>query len=306
MINIGFSSLFNKIINRRETGVKSCIARQSEISRQNSPAFLIIGAQKSGTTALYEYLSKHPCLKPSSIKEIDFFSCNEIYNKGYDYYHSHFVQDVDENKLFFEASPSYLNNEDAPERIYKYNPMIKLVAVLRNPVDRAFSAWNMYVNNYRSNPDWFYNWMVRSDSGYADRKVLRRNANSMMNFLVYVNEEMDAYKSGVFIESPVLSHGLYSKQLNNYLRFFERNQIFLVENTALKNDTMVILRSIESFIGIDHIKWDDYDLGAVFKGDYNSPLCEEAVRVLEKYYEQANKDLFHEFGIDFKPLVDCK
>ncbi|NVN98673.1 MAG: sulfotransferase domain-containing protein [Geobacteraceae bacterium] len=282
----------------------NCIATQCDILLKNSPAFLVIGAQKGGTTALYEYLSKHPSLKPSSIKEIDFFSCNEIYNKGYNYYHSHFVQEVGEDKLFFEASPSYLNNESAPERIYEYNPQIKLVAVLRNPVERAYSAWNMYVKNYRSNPDWFYNWMVRCDSDYANRQVVRRSVEAMTNFLVYLNEEVVAIKSGMFIESPVLSHGFYCKQLNEYLKFFDRNQIYIVESNALKNDTIVVLRSIEKFIGINYNNWDSYDLGAVFEGGYNTSICADAVRFLEKYYEQANKDLSHEFGIDFIPLVD--
>lgn len=270
----------------------------------NSPAFLVIGAQKGGTTALYEYLSKHPQLKSSTIKETDFFSCNEIYHKGYDFYHALFVQEEGESKLFFEASPSYLHNESAPGRIFEYNPRIKLVAVLRHPVERAYSAWNMYVKNYSTNLDWFQNWMLRCDSDYASRQVVRRSTESLMDFLTYLHEEVAAINSGMFIEAPVLSHGFYCKQLQKYQKFFDRKQLSIIESSALKNDTIVTLRSIEDFIGIMHNNWDSCDLRPVFDGGYSTSMSTEAVRFLNGYYEQANKDLSREFGIDFEPIVD--
>lgn len=298
-----FINLFRRRFCKNESSLMSCFSRNA--LQLNSPAFLIIGAQKGGTTALYEYLSKHPQLKSSTIKETDFFSCNEIYHRGYDFYHALFAQEAGERKFFFEASPSYLHNESAPERIHAYNPRIKLVAVLRHPAERAYSAWNMYVKNYRTNVNWFQNWMLRSDANYASRQVVRRSAESLMDFLTYLNEEVAALNSGMFIEAPVLSHGFYCKQLQNYLKFFDRKQLSIIESSALKNNTIVTLRSIEDFIGIVHNNWDKCDLRPVFDGGYSTSMGTESVRFLDRYYEQANKDLSREFGIDFEPILDA-
>ncbi|MGZ8918140.1 MAG: sulfotransferase family protein [Methylobacter sp.] len=112
-------------------------------SPNSFPNFMIIGAQKAGTTALYEYLSRHPQIQPTKVKELHYFNCEARYKNGIEFYRSFFQLDT-ESKLLFDASPGYLNNANAPKRIYAHNPNVKIIILLRDPVERAYSAWNMY------------------------------------------------------------------------------------------------------------------------------------------------------------------
>src|SRR5687768_13237463 len=97
------------------------------------PDFLIIGAQRGGTTSLYRYLTEHPEIDPAVRKEIHFFSRH--HEQGLDWYRAHFPR-RDESSLVGEASPNYLVHPDVPARVAAALPRVKLIALLRNPVDR--------------------------------------------------------------------------------------------------------------------------------------------------------------------------
>src|SRR5208283_4238553 len=94
------------------------------------PSFIIIGAQKAGTTALFDYLSKNPQIICGTEKEIDFFNCAGRFRQGEEFYHSHFpiLESMDKDSITFEASGGYLANPLAAKRIFEYNPKIKLIA----------------------------------------------------------------------------------------------------------------------------------------------------------------------------------
>ena len=119
------------------------------------PSFLIIGAQKAGTSALFKYLSAHPHLLPSSPKEVNYFWQDHYYEKGVDNYAQHFPKRTEEMSergfLSFEGTPLYLQDSASPARIYDFNPEIKLIVLLRNPIDRAYAQFQMYQRR-RQNP----------------------------------------------------------------------------------------------------------------------------------------------------------
>ena len=112
----------------------------------------IVGAPKAGTTSLHYYLNEHPEILMSSMKEPDFFLEKEIADLGLYYgttrintpqkYHSLFSYKKDE-KIFGESSVSYLYYPEVPKRIKEYNTEAKIIIMLRNPVDRAFSHYLM-------------------------------------------------------------------------------------------------------------------------------------------------------------------
>ncbi|MFO7955055.1 sulfotransferase family protein [Thioalkalivibrio sp.] len=115
-------------------------------SKRGLPDFIIIGAQKSGTTSLYAYLSQHPQLFPSSTKEVHFFDGGldpsvDTFKKGMPWYRAHFPlrKNMGANQRTFEASPLYIFNPLAPERIANVVPNVKIIALLRNPTERAIS-----------------------------------------------------------------------------------------------------------------------------------------------------------------------
>ena len=112
-------------------------------SKEQAPNFIIIGAGKSGTTSLYHYLGYHPQILLPNNKEINFFSKN--FANGLDWYLSQFPSITDDSDFITgEASPSYFFSPYVPERISEIAPNVKLIIILRNPVDRSIS--NYYQN----------------------------------------------------------------------------------------------------------------------------------------------------------------
>src|ERR1700712_3741069 len=108
--------------------------------------FLIIGTQKGGTSALDYYLRLHPGIEMGKQKELHFFDDEEIFkSKKVDYtvLESHFQ--VHSDKICGEATPIYMYWQPCIKRIWEYNHKIKLIAILRNPVSRAYSQWNMEI-----------------------------------------------------------------------------------------------------------------------------------------------------------------
>jgi len=281
--------------------MKQVYSEITDTSNANAPGFLIIGAQKSGTTALHHYLEKHVELSAPQEKELDFFSCCERYGKGFDFYHAHFSS-CSPTKLLFEASPSYLEDPQAPKRIHDYNPSIKLIAILREPCERAYSAWNMYVKLFRKNPGWFADWMKRCDSRYSLRSVVKRTEKSLRSFMVYIQEELAANENGEFIEAPILSHGYYHLQLMRYFKLFDSQQILILTSESLKNETVSTLISVERFLCINHHEFQQEDLAPAFRGEYLSTIPNEAQAFLTTIYEPLNDSLYKNFGIKFSKL----
>jgi hypothetical protein len=117
------------------------------------PDFIIVGAQRSGTTSLYRYLTAHPSVVPASRKEVHFFDIN--YDRGLSWYQAHFplearrrYHETLRGRIFRtgEASPYYIFHPHALRRIAATLPRVKLVAILRNPIDRAYSQYHHEVS----------------------------------------------------------------------------------------------------------------------------------------------------------------
>src|SRR5215831_21157504 len=106
--------------------------------------FIVAGAQKSGTTALHYFLSRHPDICMGDQQEIHFFDNDAMFIADVDYeqLHKHYPP-LPPSMIAGDCTPSYLYHEPAMQRIWNYNPKIKLLILLRNPVERAFAHWNM-------------------------------------------------------------------------------------------------------------------------------------------------------------------
>ncbi|MBX9850835.1 MAG: sulfotransferase domain-containing protein [Cytophagaceae bacterium] len=106
---------------------------------------LIIGAGRSGTTSLYHYMKDHNDICFSSIKEVHFFSIKDLYKRGEEYYHYFFNNPG--KKILASADTYLLVDKKAPKKIFSYNPEMKIVVLLRDPVDRAYSSYQYSINN---------------------------------------------------------------------------------------------------------------------------------------------------------------
>lgn len=108
--------------------------------------FVIAGVQKGGTSALAHYLEMHPRIAGAWMKEVHYFDDDALFLRGASHssvYHAYFA-DRGQDVLYGEATPRYLVHPHAIQRMAAYNQRLKVIVILRNPVERAFSQWNMY------------------------------------------------------------------------------------------------------------------------------------------------------------------
>ncbi len=230
--------------------------------------FLIAGAQKSGTTVLYSYLKKHPNLCMGNGKELHFFDREHHFQSDtvdYSPYHQAFTPD--ENALLFgEATPIYLYWEPAAKRICDYNPEMKFIIILRNPIDRAYSQWNM---------------------------EFQRNKEDRPFFEAVLDRE-ERYKSALPLQHRVYSYidrGYYSRQLERLYSFFPGKNILVLRYDDLQKQPGQLFDRIFDFLGVDRIRFDtvDYVFSTPYKyqmtqfeRSYLIGLFKEEIYMLEK------------------------
>jgi hypothetical protein len=190
--------------------------------------FLVGGTQKGGTSALDYYLRRHPEIGMGRGKELHFFDNEHIFSKfkiNYSRYTKHF-DFTSQKKMYGESTPIYLYWSPSCRRIWEYNPNIKLIFILRNPITRAFSLWNM---EYDRQAD-------KEDFGYAIRNE---------NFRV---------KEALPLQHRVYSYtdrGFYSEQIRRFKRFFSDNQLMFIKYEDYKANQENTLINIFKFLGVD-------------------------------------------------------
>ena len=202
--------------------------------------FIVVGAQKSGTTALHYFLRKHPQIALPERQELHFFDDDEIFSRpvDYDLLHQQFRPVAGSTLLRFatarqaiagEVTPSYLYWKPAMERIWNYNRQIKLVILLRNPIDRAFAHWNM--------------------QRFKDREPL--------GFLDALKEEPRRIAQPLTIESrrfAYVDRGFYSGQLERVFKFFPREQVHLVKFEDFRDRKQETLDGVFEFLGVKPLR----------------------------------------------------
>lgn len=277
--------------------------------KENSPlrpTFLVIGAQKGGTTALFNYLARHSSVVPPRMKEIDFFSCPSRYSRGYAFYHSHFAVAGGRNSQVetFDVSPSYITSGKAAGRIFSYDPKMKLIVLLRDPIRRCYSAWQMHRIYHRENREWFFDWMHYCDSTSDRDSFARRDMSFGESFEDDILSELEVNARGERIEMPMLLHGFYYQQLHTFLGVFPSSQVFVESSEQFLNQTISVLQRIERFVGLPGHSWVDSDVKPIFVGRYDKsiPIPAHAMQLLKGVYGDHNEALFSMLGRKFRWL----
>src|SRR5436190_23941036 len=186
--------------------------------------FVLVGAQKSGTTALHYFLSRHPKITMGDQQEIHFFDNDALFvsEPDYEQLHKHYPL-LAASTIAGDCTPSYVYHEPAMERIWKYNPKIKLLVLLRNPVDRAFAHWNMQRFRGREPLDFF-------DAVREEKTRIAGAPPTEARRFAYVDR------------------GFYSRQLARFVKFFPREQLKVVKFEDFTGKQIETLSSIFSFL----------------------------------------------------------
>lgn len=260
-----------------------------------------MGCQKGGTTSLYHYLSKHPDIDVPVNKEINYFNSVGQASASLAEYQKLFPFRLGRQKTFtsIDVSPSYMLDADiVSERIHKLKPNTKIAVVLREPVERAVSAWFMYKKLTKKNPDWFIesSWVKNNTT----KKVIRRRAGFGKDFEKDIKEELAALENGHRIEYPIVEFGFYKAQLKFYIDVFGRDKILILSSHYLKTTTQHCLNQVTSFIGLPPHALQKADLIPHFVGDNKHDITSSYLRTLTDYYAEQNKGLEQIVGDDFE------
>jgi len=252
------------------------------VSRRTRPDFLVIGTKRGGTTSLFNYLMMHEGilgLFPQSRgrKSSDYFFKNII--KGEAWYRSHFhtqgYRDRLASRLGYEpvageASPYYMWDPRVAAAAYRVNPHLKAVALLRDPVQRAWSHYQERVAN-GVEPLSFMD-ALDAEGARTDGELERMAADPS-----YYSEPHDWY--------TYRARGVYLPQLHNWRSVFPRDQLLVLRSEDLYADVQGTFETICSFVGVPPVA---LPTTRTFGAGKRDPMPEQARRVLEDFYREHN------------------
>jgi len=253
------------------------------------PDFIIIGAQRCGTTTLYNHLKRHPCCVPADEKEIHFFDIN--FKKGTTWYRTHFPSFLHKCYIEYmykqsfitgEASPYYFFHPHAPRRIFETVPSVKLILLLRNPVDRAYSHYHHLVRGGTETLSSFEEAIEKEEQrlyGEVEKMLADENYSSF-------NHRYYSY----------LARGIYIDQLKVWMDYCTRGQILVLKSEDFYNDTPTVFKRVLEFLNLPSQELEEYKI----YNSANNPKMETATRKrLIDYFEPHNQRLYEYLGIDF-------
>lgn len=258
------------------------------------PDLLILGAEKAGTTSLYRYLIKHPKIIKAKFKETHYFS--ENHRLGFSWYLSFFPNRISKvSKLTLEATPTYLATKHVPGLIKKELGDIKMIAILRDPVARAYSAWKMY---HRFHLDSNAAGNVPSELNESLKKMV-----DTRSFFEAVDQELSCQNTYPY-NYQYVDKGKYAEHLENYYSYFKKESLLVLSLDDFQTHFVAMLRQVCDFLKIEPFPKErlrnlverKYNVGE--KAEVSS--CEKAtLGRLKKYFEPFNQKLYKLLGRNF-------
>ena len=253
-------------------------------SLRTLPDFIIIGAQRCGTTSLYNYLAQHPQVLPATIKETHFYDNN--FRRGLNWYRAFFPLARQTNGgrrlVTGESTPYYLFYPHAPARVYETLPDVKLIVMLRNPIDRAFSHY-AHEKKMGAETMSFEEALDREERGLAAETAR-----------IVADEN---YRSFFHQHYTYLSRGIYVDQLARWTEFFRREQILIVESQDFYQDPAAALRQVTDFLGLPPWELEQYPQYNATGHGTMEPRTRER---LAAYFRPHNRRLYDLMGVDWK------
>ncbi len=211
------------------------------------PDFLIIGAQKSGTSSLYYYLAQHPQIVAVPHKEIHFFSFH--YTQGWDWYRSQLGMTSPDRthdsprKLYGEATPYYLFHPLVPPRIYQHIPQVKLIVLLRHPVDRAIS-------HYHHEVKFGFERATLEEAIALEPDRLKGEVEKLQADPTYHSHNLQHYS--------YRSRGFYLEQLQRWMTYFPREQFLILNSETFYQQPGKTLARVLDFLHLPPLELANY------------------------------------------------
>lgn len=236
--------------------------------------FIVVGVQKAGTTALFDYLLDDPAYAVSRTKEVHFFDDESVDWNAPDYgpYHAQF--DWSGAAIRGEATPIYIYWPRSLERIARYNPAVRLVVMLRDPVERAWSHWKMETSRGVETAP--FSWCIRQ----GRQRLFARSPWGADREISYVER------------------GFYGEQIERLLGLFPREQVLILQADDLRREPNVVLGRVNAFLGAGappSTERREVHVGA----DVGAELAADDVAFLREIYADDMRRLTALTGIGF-------
>ncbi|MCU1429181.1 MAG: sulfotransferase family protein [Actinomycetia bacterium] len=254
--------------------------RRATAARRTLPDFMIIGAARAGTTSLYVYLAQHPDVRVPVRKEINFF--DQRFALGPDWYRAQFpLGGAGRRWKTGEATPYYLHHPRVPERVRETVPDVRLVVLLRDPVERAFSHYRLLVRRTKEN---------RSFAQIVDEELtmIERTGGLVAD---------DADNRRTKREYAIVDRGRYAEQLERWLAVFPRDQLLVLRSEVLFGDPVRTYARALEFVGL--APFGDADFRA--RNASTPATMDDGVRErLTAFYAPSNQRVRELVGIDLE------
>ena len=254
------------------------------------PDFVVIGGKKCGTSFLYHLLSQHPLVEPASAKELHFF--DRHFDEGVEWYRRCFPQPkIKDGRMTItgEGTP-YMHSRLVPERMVEVIPRARLIVLLRNPVDRAYSDYQQVVSKGR-------------ETRTFEEAVCLEGTMRTQEARSFGKEETTPEggdSAGLDDNSEYLSRGVYLDQLLRWLRFFNKEQMLVLKSEDFFEGPAETLRVAYGFLGLPEWEPEASEIKPkkLNKGDYEGEMDPTTRRRLEEYFGPHNRRLYDLLGKD--------
>ena len=249
------------------------------------PDFIMIGSMKCGTTSLYYDICEHPCVSPAAYDEIGFFDSN--FHLGLNWYRSMFptkrrIEDIRRKEgvaITGEDTPFYFWNPVAAKRIQKLLPNIKLITILRNPIDRAYSEYQDLVSSESNSP---------SFETFIENEINTRRKDSSL----ITEENFEIFNQ----KNSYLLKGIYVDQLKIWAGLFPKEQIFTLSTENLNSEPITALESVFQYLNLP-----DYKIKNIQRQKQKKyvPMNSQTRKILIEFFKPHNERLFKFIGKKF-------
>ncbi len=262
------------------------MTEESVWKRRMRPQFLIIGGQRCGTTSLFRYLEQHPSFVKPRTKEIHYFT--RFFEKGDSWYAKQFPRDgrsllgahrKDGGRMTAEASPAYLYSVRTPERCHALLPDTKLVAILRDPVERAYSHFRHSVREGYESLE--FEAALKQESSRIDGEKDRELTDT-----AYVSEALRKFS--------YMDRGLYSEQIGRWLQHYNREELLLLRSEDLFEQPSRTFARLLEFVGLRPWAPAVFEVHNATKNASKIPADLRAE--MRRHFEASNAELADRYG----------